>query len=303
MNESSGHVPTPSSSRGRQRLSKILNAATDLFLRDGYGATSIDSILELAGGSKATLYNYFPTKDDLFRAVIDDVLSTAEKTTLESEQDVRAALTAFFSRRLTGLFSDRHHALLRLIIAERGRFPDLARMYYEHGPLRTRRILAEYFRDLEQRGLMPEGFAEEASDYLLGAMVHWWVIEVLLLGGSPTQEEIESRARRVVDRFVTAFQRAAAADPGGGPPGIAWRGVAVAEGSGGVATVPTALTSAPHRVRPATCHAACRRMPESRRSRHRDRAESGGPPWRLPAAHARSEHCALSARRTQGRSP
>lgn len=231
MNESSGHVPTPSSSRGRQRLSRILNAATELFLRDGYGATSIDSILEVAGGSKATLYNYFPTKDDLFRAVIDDVLSTAEKTALESNHDARQALTAFFSRRLTGLFSERHHALLRLIIAERGRFPDLARMYYERGPLRTRRVLSEYFRELEQHGLMPDGFAEEAADYLLGAMVHWWVIEVLLLGGPPSQEEIESRASRVVDRFVTAFQRAASAESGA-TPGRESRGEGRAEHGG-----------------------------------------------------------------------
>src|SRR5690554_7118599 len=112
-------MSVPNSSRGRERLARILDAATELFLRDGYGATSIDSILEVAGGSKATLYNYFPTKDDLFRAVIDDVLSTAEKTALESNHDARQALTAFFSRRLTGLFSERHHALLRLIIAER----------------------------------------------------------------------------------------------------------------------------------------------------------------------------------------
>ena len=63
----------PQSSRGRERHARILCAATELFLRDGYAETSIDSILELSGGSKATLYSYFPTKDDLFRAVIDAV--------------------------------------------------------------------------------------------------------------------------------------------------------------------------------------------------------------------------------------
>ena len=52
----------PQSSRGRERRARILKAATDLFLKTGYGDTSIDAIVEKSGGSKATLYTYFPTR-------------------------------------------------------------------------------------------------------------------------------------------------------------------------------------------------------------------------------------------------
>jgi hypothetical protein len=55
-------------------LQKILEAATDLFLKVGYEQTSIDAILLKSGGSKSTLYAYFPTKQDLFRSVIDSVV-------------------------------------------------------------------------------------------------------------------------------------------------------------------------------------------------------------------------------------
>src|SRR6185436_19098190 len=68
------HRLEPQSTRGRARLAKILEAATELFLKVGYEQTSIDAILLQSGGSKSTLYAYFPTKEDLFRAVIDSVV-------------------------------------------------------------------------------------------------------------------------------------------------------------------------------------------------------------------------------------
>jgi AcrR family transcriptional regulator len=211
MENSASNVVLPQSSRGRERLARILEAATELFLKDGYGATSIDSILEVSGGSKATLYSYFPTKDDLFRAVIDDVLAAAQEPSLDTAADPRTSLIEFSVQRLEVLFSAKHHALLRLIIAERERFPDLAKMYYDRAPLRSRSMLTAYFVELERRQVLDAGSAEEAAEFLIGMMVHWWVMEALLLGNSPSSEAIRDRATRVVDRFLTAFGRRAAA--------------------------------------------------------------------------------------------
>jgi TetR/AcrR family transcriptional regulator, mexJK operon transcriptional repressor len=207
VDELNSQISLPNSSRGRERLARILDAATDLFLRDGYGATSIDSILEVSGGSKATLYNYFPTKDDLFRAVIDEVMSTDAPPKLDAGADPRRTLTELSVQRLEIVFSARHRALLRLIIAERDRFPDLARMYYERAPLRTRKLLISYLRELERRRVLAKGTAEEAAEFFIGMVAHEWILEVLLLGGSqkPTSEAIRERAVRVVDRLLRAF--------------------------------------------------------------------------------------------------
>src|SRR5690606_21000215 len=73
---------TPNSSRGRRRLPRILEAASQLFLRDGYSATSIEAVLEASGGSKATLYSYFSTKDELFRAVVKEAIRNEARPTL-----------------------------------------------------------------------------------------------------------------------------------------------------------------------------------------------------------------------------
>jgi len=51
----------------------LLQAATELFAIHGYAMTKIEDIAERAGFSKATIYNYFDTKEDLFLALVDDI--------------------------------------------------------------------------------------------------------------------------------------------------------------------------------------------------------------------------------------
>lgn len=217
VNEINNMIAVPNSSRGRERLARILEAATELFLRDGYGSTSIDSILERSGGSKATLYSYFPAKDDLFRAVVDEVVSKDALPQLDSTRDVRSVLTEFSVQRLEAVFSDRHRALLRLIIAERERFPDLAKMYYERWPRLSRSLLVDYFRKLKQQDLLEIDTADEAAEFFIGMVLHQWYIEILLLGVDvPSSEAIRRRAERCVDYFLFAFERRRSDDASSG---------------------------------------------------------------------------------------
>jgi len=168
---SKGSVPV--SSRGQQRKAKILAAATQLFLKIGYGETSIDAIVEKSGGSKATL-----------------------------------TLVVFAEHRLRVAFSSKHRALTRLIIAERERFPDIARMYYEQGPLHSHTLLRDYFEILIDKGLIDIRSADEASEFFRGMLMHQRYIEQLYLNASqPSEEEIGVRARHVVDRFIEAYHQ------------------------------------------------------------------------------------------------
>ncbi|GMR17539.1 MAG: TetR/AcrR family transcriptional regulator [Gammaproteobacteria bacterium] len=202
----SGQGAVPASSRGEQRKAKILDAATALFLKVGYGDTSIDAIVDRSGGSKATLYSFYPTKAELFRAVIDTIVSSHEGAELQSLDDVRDTLVIFAEDRLRVVFSRKHRALMRLVIAERDRFPDIARMYYERGPLRSHAQLRDYFETLIGRGLIDIRSAEEASEYFRGMLMHQRYIDQLYLDAPvPSAEEIGVRARHVVDRFLEAY--------------------------------------------------------------------------------------------------
>jgi len=193
--------------RGQQRKTKILAAATQLFLKIGYGETSIDAIVEKSGGSKATLYSFYPTKADLFRAVIESIVASNESGELRSLDNIRDTLVAFSEQRLRVVFSRKHRELTRLIIAERERFPDIARMYYERGPLHSHTLLRDYFEILINKGLIDITSAGEASEFLRGMLMHQRYIEQLYLNASqPSAEEIGVRAHHVVDRFMEAYR-------------------------------------------------------------------------------------------------
>ncbi len=200
--------PAPASSRGQQRKVKILAAATKLFLKVGYGETSIDAIVHKSGGSKATLYSFFPTKADLFRAVVDSIVTSHEGAELKSLDDVRDTLVNFAEHRLRVVFSRKHRALMGLIIAERDRFPDIARMYYERGPLRGHMLLRDYFETLIDKGLIDIRSAEEASEFFRGMLMHQRYIDQLYLDApAPSAEEVRVKARHVVDRFLEAYHQ------------------------------------------------------------------------------------------------
>jgi AcrR family transcriptional regulator len=198
----------PASARGQQRKARILAAATKLFLKDGYGETSIDAIVAESGGSKATLYSFYPTKADLFRAVVDSIVASGESAELKSLDNVRDTLVHFSEQRLRVVFSRKHRALMRLIIAERDRFPDIARMYYERGPLHGDTLLRDYFETLIDKGLIDIQSAVEASEFFRGMLMHQRYIDQLYLNAPvPSAEEVSVRARHVVDRFLEAYHQ------------------------------------------------------------------------------------------------
>ncbi len=203
-----GSFVPPKSSRGHARRERILSAATELFLENGYGGTSIDAIIERSGGSKATLYSYFSVKDELFRAVIDAIVSHRDEPELDPGSDIRAALVNFNLRRMAIVFSSQHRALLRLIVGERERFPDIARMYYERGPKRSREFLTEYMTMLKNGDLLAIEDPAESAEFLIGMLYFEWYLTQLYLGeGPPSREAMQQRTERVVDRFMEALQK------------------------------------------------------------------------------------------------
>jgi len=198
----------PASRRGQQRKSNILKAATALFLKNGYGATSVNMIVARSGGSKATFYSYFPTKDVLLRAVVDAIVSNREEPDLDASKDIKTALCAFAEQRLRVVFSRRHQALLGLVVAERGRFPDIAQMYFERGPKRSHYLLVKYMGKLQAQGRLDIESAEESAEFFIGMLLHqWYITQLYLHTDSPTPVAMRQRADHVVTRFLEAFRK------------------------------------------------------------------------------------------------
>ena len=188
-------------------MQKILEAATALFLQNGYGYTTMDAVVERSGGSKATLYSLFPNKGELFRAVVDRVVSIGDHAELGSHENIEEALLRYAAQRLRVVFSPEHMALMRLIISERDRFPDIARLYYEEGPQRSYQSLSAYLRKLDEEKLLSIPDAEEAAEFFAGMLMHQWYLEQLYLNTeAPSESAIAGRARDVIGRFLRSYR-------------------------------------------------------------------------------------------------
>jgi len=131
------------------RRKAILDVARDVFMEEGYAAASMSSIAARVGGSKGTLYNYFPSKESLFAAFMQEEcqaeawVAAARKA---EGSDVPAALAAIGAHFLDFVLSDRAQTIHRLVISESERFPELGGTFYENGPRLGVRVLSEWMQ-------------------------------------------------------------------------------------------------------------------------------------------------------------
>jgi AcrR family transcriptional regulator len=138
---------SPKTGRDHKR-DAILDVAHAAFLADGYAATSMSSIAAKVGGSKATLYNYFSSKEELFAAVIQEKCHALQLRLFADGFDtdhIEAALTRLGERFLELVLTDEKTATYRMVAAEAGRFPELGNAFFYSGPGAGVRHIGEYF--------------------------------------------------------------------------------------------------------------------------------------------------------------
>ena len=199
------------------RRQAILDVAAQTFRELGYERTTMCEIRARVGGSKATLYSYFASKEELFFAVIAaDVEADVEAiySCLDpAAEPVADALVAFGERLLHALYAPPARALRRLIVAEAGR-SDLGRLCYERGPKRGHARLAAFLRALMAQGRLPEADARVAAWHLYGLLEAEWLQRDLLCAHDlPTEDEIAGGVRRAVAVFLAAYGSVAPAVP------------------------------------------------------------------------------------------
>jgi TetR/AcrR family transcriptional repressor of mexJK operon len=195
--------------RSDRKRRVILEAATDLFLRNGYLGTSMDEVASVAGVSKQTVYKHFSDKEGLFQelvlATIDQVGEPFYEAlpSLEDTDDVEEDLRALARGLIRIVMRPRLLQLRRLVIAEAGRFPELGRAYYERGPGRTAEALASHLEQLARRGLLRVDDPSLAANHFL-----WLVVSIplnaVMFGGSETQFT-PRQLNRFADTGASAF--------------------------------------------------------------------------------------------------
>ena len=185
---------------------RILDAATELFLAEGYGATSIEAIAQRARISKRTFYYRFPDKAALFAAVVHRIIEGLRPpagTPLYEGGGLDEILRRLARLLLRAALAPMALALNRLMIAEAQRFPELAAIAAREGS-RTEvvgRIAAMLDREA-RAGRLAIDRTEFAAEQFLQMVISQPQRLALVLGQSMTESELEAWADDCVDLFL-----------------------------------------------------------------------------------------------------
>jgi AcrR family transcriptional regulator len=116
-----------------QRQEEILQAAFQVFAAHGYEATRIDQVAQQAGIAKGTIYLYFRNKERLFQAVVRNLIPKRFDILVKTlpgppPELIRALLAQMY---MNVVKNEKVRAIVRMLVAESGRFPQLAAIYHQ----------------------------------------------------------------------------------------------------------------------------------------------------------------------------
>ena len=173
-------------SKSEAKTEAILQGAIAEFLKGGYAATSMDKVAKAAGVSKATVYSHFGDKENLFNAVIQDLVKDKFQTVMDLdsapslEQDPKAVLSMMATKMLNDAKSDRSfHDFIRIIIGESGRFPELAQAYVNSVVKPAIEILTKYFKSHPALELEDP---EATVRILMGSLIYYVMLQEMMHG-------------------------------------------------------------------------------------------------------------------------
>lgn len=172
-------------------------AATELFLQLGYDRTPLARVAQSAGVSRATLFKQFPTKAELFEAAVLAAGDVSDDDVADPPTgDLRAGLVTLGLAYTRLLSHPRMTDLMRTLIAESPRFPELRERTFDFGRLRVLAALQRYLRAETAAGTADVSNPDVAAPQFLG-MIASAVFWPRLVHGNWSLSEQETR--RVVE--------------------------------------------------------------------------------------------------------
>ncbi len=142
--------------RKETRPAEILDAALEEFVARGFAATRLEDIAKRAGCTKGTIFLYFPNKGELFKAMVREHvlprIREAEQSVEGHGGPVRDLLADVLRARWDGLYHSKLSGLPKLMFAEAGNFPELARFYHDEVVSRSQAVVKRILELGIQRG-------------------------------------------------------------------------------------------------------------------------------------------------------
>ena len=187
-----------------QRRERIVRAAAPLFLKKGYDNVSIDEIIAVVGGSKATIYAWFGGKEGLFEAVVrQECRDVVMAIHADPSGSLEAQLTEIGQSFLAMVLSPPILEFHRLMVSMGRTFPETGRLFYETGPASAYSAVATWIAKQQKDGRLieedPYQLAVLFLDMLIGEHQLSW------LTGMPRaarRDKIDETVRIAVKVFL-----------------------------------------------------------------------------------------------------
>ena len=183
---------------------RLIEAAAEAFREEGYRA-SMERIAAKAGVARQTLYNHFPSKDDLFVEIARLGSASVLVSLDDDEENVCESLLRFATAFRAKVLGEEGLAYYRTLIAEVVRFPGLTKSFYDNGPGRMTARLANFLGRAMDRKTLRRDDPVFAAEMLL-SMLSGIERTHRLCGAPPFPAEQESaRTVSIVNCFLAAY--------------------------------------------------------------------------------------------------
>ena len=207
----STHTRVPAEGRRLQ----IIEVATALFARQGFNGTTTRQIAQRAGVNEAIIFRHFPTKEDLYWAVIESQCTVrGSRATLEArladEADPAVTLVAVAED-----FLRRDTTLTRLLLFTALEKHELSDRFYRTHVARYFELLADYVRRNIEHGVFRAVDPLLAARSFIGMLFHHFHVQELYGGKKYQQFDVTDVARTLVDVWLHGVQVPGAGAPGG----------------------------------------------------------------------------------------
>jgi AcrR family transcriptional regulator len=196
--------------KSEEKRQAILDIAKSSFTQHGFEQTSMSAIAKELGGSKATLYNYFSSKEEIFAAVMESSATegiAAAFNNLSADKEIHDALTKFGNNYLSSILTPELSAIKKMAIVESDR-SDIGRQFYINGPKRGYQKVAEF---LQSRMVMGELRTSEPfiAATQLKCLLEAELYEPYMLGviSTPSTPQIKEVVERAIRAFFAIYGR------------------------------------------------------------------------------------------------
>lgn len=186
-----------------RKRESILDAAQEAFVQEGYEATSMDYISELANASKRTVYNHFPSKEELFQAVLDRFLQQSEELKAidyDSKRPLAAQLSQFIDAKMAVIENQAWHGLSKVSLSMLIRDTQLGSeslARYESGDV----ALAKWIRAAKADGRVKTSNAK-LSATMFWSMVGGALTWPQLLAGPMEPRAVATLRKEIIETFL-----------------------------------------------------------------------------------------------------